>query len=175
MKFFTRDKTGADITSELTGDSQRDQITLLLRSVQLQYETLNAVKPKEIRKGSFTDILSRRQEMKDKISEKIENAKNGLSGLLSKKGLLAGLLGAAAGAGGTGEEDGGGDINVDYWGGDSGDGKDGKKKPGGKGPNGGKPRGKIGKAWDFAKRWGNKGLDKMGTAGNIIRGAWGVG
>lgn len=175
MKFFTRDKTGADITSELTGDPQRDQITLLLRSVQLQYETLNAVKPKEIRKGSFTDILSRRQEMKDKISEKIENAKNGLSGLFSKKGLLAGLLGGAAAAGGTGEEGGGGDINVDYWGGDSVDGKDGKKKPGGKAPNGGKPRGKIGKAWDFAKRWGNKGLDKLGTAGNIIRGAWGVG
>ncbi len=166
MRFFRSDKADADVTSQLTGDPQEDTVTLLMRSVQLQFETLKQVTPEKIRKGSFQEMFSRRQEMMDKAKDKVKSKYDDIQGLFAKGGLLSGLLSRLDK---NGEDDGDGDggINVDYtdMGGDSDKKKRGRKKT--KNPS--KPRGKLGKAWDFAKRWGNKGLDKMGRFGQGLR------
>ncbi len=166
MRFFRSDKADADISGQLTGNPQEDTVTLLMRSVQLQFETLKQVTPEKIRKGSFQEMFSRRQDMMDKAKDKVKSKYDDVQGLFAKGGLLSGLLSRL---GKNGEEDGGGDggINIDYM--DMGGDSDKKKRSRNKTKNPSKPRGKLGKAWDFTKRWGNKGLDKMGRFGQGLR------
>lgn len=166
MRFFRSDKADADISGQLTGNPQEDTVTLLMRSVQLQFETLKQVTPEKIRKGSFQEMFSRRQDMMDKAKDKVKSKYDDVQGLFAKGGLLSGLLSRL---GKNGEEDGDGDggINIDYM--DMGGDSDKKKRSRNKTKNPSKPRGKLGKAWDFTKRWGNKGLDKMGRFGQGLR------
>jgi hypothetical protein len=169
MKFFRSDKASADISGELSGKPEEDTVTLLMRSVQLQYETLKQVTPEKLRKGSFQEMFSRRKELADQAKDKVKGKYDDVKGLFGKGGALAGLLDRLGGQGGE-DEDGEGGVNIDYT--DLGDGSDDKKKRNRnktKTNRPGKPRGKLGKAWDFAKRWGNKGLDKMGRFGTGLR------
>lgn len=166
MSFFTGNKAGADVTSELTGDQQQDMLTLAIRSVQLQYETLQQVTKEKVRKGSMQDIWSRRKELADKAKDGVKGKYADAKGLMSKGGILQSILDKF----GMGDEEGDdGDTYIDMGDGD-GDDRDRRRRNGRRGrtPNA-KPRGKIGRAWDWAKRMGNKGLDKMGNFGKAVR------
>lgn len=167
MSFFTGNKAGADITSELTGDQEQDMLTLAIRSVQLQYETLKQVTTEKVRKGSMQDIWSRRKELADKAKDAVKGKYADTKGMMAKGGMLQSLLDKF----GMGDEEGGddGDTYIDMGDGDGND-RDRRRRNGRRGrtPNA-KPRGKIGRAWDWTKRLANKGLDKMGNFGKAVR------
>lgn len=172
MKRFTGGKMGADMTSELTGDKDQDMLTLSMRSVQLQYETLKEVTKEKVRKGSFQDINSKREELMGKAKDMArEKGQAAMGGLFGKAGPLAGLmamLGRKGEEGGEEGEGGGGIMDAlgsvgDLFGG----GEEGKAKRGGrKAARRAARTGKLGKLANF----GGRALDKMGTAGKILKG-----
>jgi hypothetical protein len=171
MGFFSK-KAGADVSSELTGEAGEDTVTLLLRSVQLQYETLKELTKDKVRKGSFTDIFNRRKEKEADDKNAPEPKTEGIQGILARTGLL-GMLADKLGLGGDDE---GGDTNIDILstgGGDADDGRNRRRNPGGNNrPRPQRPRGKWGwtkwgvkKAWNFAT-WGVRSAWKLG--GSIL-------
>ena len=168
MSFFTGNKAGADVTSELTGDQQQDMLTLAIRSVQLQYETLQQVTKDKVRKGSMQDIWARRKELADKAKDAVKGKYADTKGLMSKGGILQSILDRF----GMGDDEEGGDGDGDTYIDIDGDQTDDDRKRRNNRNRRGRtprPRGKIGRAWDWAKRMGNKGLDKMGNVGKAIR------
>jgi hypothetical protein len=172
MKFFRSDKADADISGQLSGNPKEDMVTLLMRSVQLQYETLKQVTPEKIRKGSFQDLFSRRKEMLGDAKEKIKGKFADTQGLFAKGGLLAGLMDKIKGNGGEDGNGGGGildtlgDIGDIFGGGDSADGRTRKQRR-----RAGRT-GKLGKLKNLAGR----GLDKLGLFGKAVKlGAKGTG
>jgi hypothetical protein len=169
MSRFTGGKVGADVTSELTGDQEQDMLTLTLRSVQLQYETLKEVTKEKVRKGSFMEINSKRDEMLNKAKEMAKEKGQAVQGLFGKAGGLAGLMAMLSGKKGQGDEgddEGGGgmmDGLMDMFGG----GEEGKKRRGGR--TAARRAGRVGRLGKIAN-WGGRTLDKMGTAGKILKG-----
>lgn len=168
MKFFTGEKAGADISSELTGNHEDDMLTIALRSVQLQYQTLKEVTQEKVRKGSYKDLWARRKEIgqdaKDKVAGKFDNIK----GLFGKGGALAGLLGAGRGEGDGEDDEGGGgimDTIGDLMGG--GDSEDGRRRRGGRTAR--RRAGRTGRLGKIAN-WGGRQLDKMGIFGKAVKG-----
>src|SRR5690606_29716562 len=93
---------GSDVSPELTGNHQEDMVTLMLRNVQLQYETLKEVSTEKIRKGSFQDLASRVKDGKNNAVDKAKSKFDGVAGLFGKGGMLAGLMDKLRG----GDEDG---------------------------------------------------------------------
>ena len=162
-------KMGADVSSELTGDHNEDMLTLALRNVQLQYQTLQEVTREKVRKGSFQDLASRAKGMKDDLKDKTKGMSDGIGGLFSKGGPLAALM--AKLQGGEGDEGGGGGG----WLGGIGDffgGGDGESKKDRKNKRRAKRTGKLGKLMNF----GGRALDKMGIFGKGLKlGAKGIG
>lgn len=162
MKRFLGGKTGGDVSSELTGDHDQDMLTLSLRSVQLQYETLKEVTKEKVRKGSFSEINAKRNAAIDKVKEMAGGKKEQVQGLLSKAGGLKGLLGMLGIGGGDGEGEGKGGmlsglLDLVGLGGEGRDKRTRKRRAG--------RTGKLGKITN----WGGKVLDKMGTAGSLIK------
>jgi hypothetical protein len=169
MSRFTGGKVGADVTSELTGDQEQDMLTLTLRSVQLQYETLKQVTKEKVRKGSFTEINSKRDEMVNKAKEMAKEKGQAVQGLFGKAGGLAGLMAMLSGKKGQdgGDEEGGGGGIMDSLGDLFGGGEEGRKRRGGR--TNSRRAGRVGKLGKIAN-WGGRQLDKMGTAGKILKG-----
>lgn len=176
MNIFRRGKAGADLSSHMTGDYEKDMSMLALRQAQVQYDIFNlltsTIGGKGVRKGSWQDLFSRRKE-KEKEEKEAKGAKYTTGGLFAKGGLLAGLLGGKGKYDKTGEEKGedddglGLDDAADLLGG--GDEREGRRGRRGRG-RGGRPRGKIGRLWDGTKRLAGKGLDKLGKVGKLIKG-----
>lgn len=167
MSRFTGGKLGSDISSELTGDQEQDMLTLSLRSVQLQYETLKQVTKEKVRKGSFQEINAKRKGLIEQGKEKIKGKTDGIQGLLGKAGGISGLL-AMLGGGADGEdgEGGGGwmrDIGDLFGGGGSDEDKKKKNKKTMKRRGGRK--GILGKITNM----GGRALDKMGRFGKIAK------
>lgn len=170
MSRFTGGKVGGDVSSELTGDHDQDMLTLSLRAVQLQYETLKQVTTEKVRKGSFKDINSKRDEMLNKAKEMAKEKTAGMQGILGKAGGLSGLLAMLSGKKGAqdgeeGEEGGGGLLEsaMDMFGG----GEEGKKRRGGR--TNARRAARTGRLGKIAN-WGGRTLDKMGTAGKVLKG-----
>ncbi|MNO11264.1 Transglycosylase SLT domain protein [compost metagenome] len=165
MSRFTGGKVGADVSSELTGDNEQDMLTLTMRSVQLQYETLKQVTQEKIRKGSFQDINAKRDEMLGKAKEMAKEKGKDVQGLFAKGGGLAGLMAMLGKKGEDGEEGGGGggimDSLGDLFGGGDGNERGSRKTR--------RRAGRTGKLGKIAN-WGGRALDKMGTAGKILKG-----
>jgi len=168
MSRFTGGKAGADVSSELTGDHDQDMLTLSLRSVQLQYETLKEVTKEKVRKGNFKDINSKRDEMLNKAKEMAKDKGQAVQGLFGKAGGLAGLMAMLGGKKGEGEEEGEGGGIMDSLGGltDLFGGGDGNERGSRKTRRRAGRTGKLGKI----ANWGGRALDKMGTAGKILKG-----
>lgn len=155
MRKFKDARLGGDISSELTGDHKEDMLTLAIRNVQLQYETLNEVTREKIRKGSFQDLASRAKKTKDNL---VDGAKEKLgASKLGEKGLLAALLAKMQG----GDDDEAGIFNSigDLFGGDS----EGKRKRT-RARRAGR-KGIFGKA----KNLMGAGLDKLGIFGKGLK------
>jgi len=165
MTRFTGGKAGADVSSELTGDHDQDMLTLSLRSVQLQYETLKQVTQEKVRKGSFQEINAKRQQLIDQAKGIAQTKGRDVQGLLSKGGPLAGLMALLGKKKEDGEEgEGGGGIldsigDLFGGGGDEGGGDRKSRRRA-------RRTGKLGKI----ANWGGRQLDKMGTAGKILKG-----
>ncbi|MNL92441.1 hypothetical protein D3C81_21960 [compost metagenome] len=168
MSRFTGGKVGADVSSELTGDQEQDMLTLTLRSVQLQYETLKQVTKEKVRKGSFQDINSKRDEMLGKAKEYALGKGRDVQGLFGKAGGLGGLMALLGKKKEDGEEGEGGGGIMDSLGGltdlfGGGTDENGQTR---KDRRRAKRTGKLGKL----KNFGGRALDKMGTAGKILKG-----
>lgn len=182
MKFFSGGKAGGDITSQLTGDHDKDMVILNTRQAQVQHDIFTLLKRKlggeDERKGSWKDIFKRRKAEEDAKKAGIAESKfGGGGGLFGKGGLLAGLFGAKkgkydkSGEEAEKEEDGLGMDDAmdaaDMLGG--GDEKEGKKGRRGRGRNG-KKLGRMGKMWQGTKNFGSKLTGKMGKFGKVLRG-----
>lgn len=176
MRIFRKGKVGADVTSALTGDPEKDNVTLGVRQAQMQFEIYQLLRrkldPEAERKGSWRQIFRSRQEKEEeKKREQVQGKYGNVQGMFGKGGLLAGLLGRNKKDAEDKEEDddgfGLGDAADLLGGGDEGDGRR-RRRRGRGGRNA--PRGRMGKLWDGTKRLGGKLLDKMGTAGSVIRG-----
>lgn len=169
MRRFMGDKAGADVSDTLTGEPGEDMVTLMMRSVQLQYETLKQVTPEKIRKGSFQDIFSRRKELMQQGKDKIKGKFDDAQGLFSKGGLLAGLM-SKLGMGG--DEEGGSaggimDTIGDLFGGGDSEGRGSRKDR-----RRAKRTGKLGRLTNM----GGRALDKLGRFGKAVKlGAKGTG
>lgn len=164
MSFFTGDKAGADVTSELTGDHEQDMLTLAIRSTQLQWQTLKEVTQEKVRAGSYKDLWSRRKELATDAKEKIKGKYEDAKGLFAKGGALSGLAAMLGLGGKDGEEGGGGGGIMDsigdlFGGGDANDPNSRKSK---------RRAGRTGK-WGKIKNWGGRTLDKMGTFGKAAK------
>lgn len=163
MGKFLGGKVGADVTSELTGDQDQDMLTLAIRNVQLQYETLKEVTTEKVRKGSFQDIFSRR---KDGEKDGAVGDGTDAGGKYGGKGLLGTL--AALFGGGDGE---GGGLDLDIFGWGGGGDKEGRNERNrNRRNNRPKPKGKVGRALNAVRNFGGAALDKMGTAGQVVKG-----
>ncbi|MNZ24403.1 hypothetical protein D3C78_415500 [compost metagenome] len=166
MRFFTGDKAGADVSSELTGDQDQDMLTLALRSVQLQYETLKQVTKEKVRKGNYKDLQAKKDQIIADAKAKMGEKGRDVQGLFGKGGALAGLLGGLGigkkGDGEEGGEDSGSmlDSALDWM--DGGDGKDENSR---KGKRRAGRTGKLGKL----KNFGGRMLDKMGKFGKAVK------
>lgn len=169
MRFFGGGKAGADVSSELTGDKDEDMLTLALRSVQLQYETLKQVTQERVRKGSYKDLQAKRDAAIEKVKEAAKGKGSEIQGLFAKNGALATLMAQLGNKGDGDDEEGGGimDSIGDWFGG--GDGPDGKRKGGRAGRTAARRAGRVGRLGKIAN-WGGRQLDKMGTAGRILKG-----
>lgn len=169
MSRFTGGKLGSDVSSELTGDQEQDMLTLALRSVQLQYETLKQVTTEKVRKGSFQEINAKRKNWIEEGKDKLKDKGDDVKGLLGKAGGLSGLLAMLGGGrdGADGEDGGGGwmrDIGDLFGGG--GDDKDKKDKKRNKtNKRRGGRKGLFGKLTNM----GGRALDKMGRFGKIAK------
>lgn len=185
MKFFTGGKAGADITSQLTGDHDKDLITLNTRQAQLQYDIYALLKrkldPKGVVKNSWQDLFARRKANEEKKAAGEEAKYGGIKGLFSKGGLLGSLFGRNKGKYETDDEEdeGKGDTNIDF--GDSWGDSGGDEKKKGRGKGKGKPKGRLGRIGSKLKGWGGKGLrglGRLGTVGKVaelgLRGIGGV-
>ena len=168
MRAFGRNKLGGDISSQLTGEHEKDLITLNLRQAQMQYDIYSLLKKQfggpGIRKNSWQDIFSRRS-AKEQAGAQEQAAKYaGVGGILGKLFPKKGKYDK------TGEEerdDGDTNINVGDIGGGGGESeKKGKK---GKGAKAAKPRGRFGRAVDMAKRAGSAALDWL-PGGGLVKG-----
>jgi hypothetical protein len=181
MKFFSGGKAGGDITSQLTGDPEKDMVILNTRQAQVQFDIFTLLKRKlggeEDRKGSWKDIFKRRKAEEDAKKAGVAESKfGGGGGLFGKGGLLAGLFGAKKGKyDKTGEEEAkeeddglGLDDAADLLGG-GGDEGDDRRRRGRRGRRG-RPRGRLGRMWQGTKNLGGKLLDGMGKAGKLVRG-----
>lgn len=183
MKFFGGGKAGADVTSQLTGDPEKDMVILNTRQAQVQHDIFSLLKSKlgeETRKGSWKEIFKKRDADEKVKKDAAAERKWGGPGLFSKGGMLAGLLGPKKGkydkSGEPEEKDddgfGWGDAADLLGGGDEG-GNDRENRRGRRrrrrGPRP-RPRGRLGRLWHGAKGIGGRVLDKMGNAGKIIRG-----
>lgn len=190
MKFFSGGKAGGDITSQLTGDHEKDMVILNTRQAQVQHDIFTLLKRKlggeDERKGSWKDIFKRRKAEEDAKKAGVAESKfGGGGGLFGKGGLLAGLFGPKKGKyDKSGEEaakeddDGLGlDDAADLLGGEGGE--DGKKGRRGRGRNrvgrNGKKMGRMGKIWNGTKNMGSKLLGKMGRFGKVLKGVGKVG
>ena len=181
MKFFSGGKAGGDITSQLTGDHDKDVIILNTRQAQVQYDIYTLLKRKlggeDERKGSWKDIFKRRKAEEEAKKSGVQEGKFGGPGLFGKGGMLAGLFGAKKGKyDKTGEpeekeEDDGLGIEdaADLLGGGGDEGKEGRRGRRGRGRNG-KKLGRMGKMWQGAKNFGGKLTGKLGKFGKILRG-----
>lgn len=185
MKFFSGGKAGGDITSQLTGDHEKDLIILNTRQAQVQHDIFTLLKRKlggeEERKGSWKDIFKRRKAEEEAKKSGVSEGKFGGPGLFGKGGMLAGLFGAKKGKyDKTGEpeekedDDGLGIEDAADLLGDGGDGKEGKRGRRGRGRNG-KKLGRMGKMWQGTKNFGGKLTGKMGKFGKLLRGGAKVG
>jgi len=177
MSFFTGNKAGADVTSELTGDQQQDMLTLAIRSVQLQYETLQQVTKEKVRKGSMQDLWARRKELTDKAKDTVKGKYADAKGLMSKGGILQSVLDKL----GLGDDEEDGDTNINI--GDGVDGPDRESRRDRK--NRKTQQRRAGRKGLFGKitNLGGRALDKMGmfgkatklglkATGGLAKGAW---
>lgn len=177
MSFFSGNKAGADVTSELTGDQQQDMLTLAIRSVQLQYETLQQVTKEKIRKGSMQDLWSRRKEHTDKAKDAVKGKYADAKGALGKGGILAGVLDKL----GLGDDEEGGDTNINIGGGIDGPDRESRRDR----KNRKTQERRAGRKGLFGKltNYGGRALDKMGmfgkaaklslkATGGMAKGAW---
>lgn len=168
MRAFGRDKLGGDISSQLSGDHEKDLITLNLRQTQMQYDIYSLLKRRldgpGIRKNSWQDIFARRKD-KEGVSAQEQAAKYaGIGGLFSKFFPKKGKYDK------TGEEEhDGGDTNISVGDLGGGGGESEKKGKKGKGAKAGKPRGRLGRAVDMAKRAGSAALDWL-PGGGLVKG-----
>jgi len=163
MRRFINPKTGADVTADLTGEPQEDMVTLMLRSVQLQYETLKQVTPEKVRKNSFTDMFARRKELVQEGKDKLKGKFDSVQGLFAKGGVLAGLMNRLKGGDEDEGDEGGGvlDSLSDLFG----DGSDGEGRSKRKNRRRAKRKGKLGRLTNAGGRL----LDKMGTFGKGLK------
>ena len=185
MKFFSGGKAGADVTSQLTGDPEKDMVILNTRQAQVQHDIFSLLKSKmgeETRKGSWKEIFKKREEAEKTKKDAAAERKWGGPGLFSKGGMLAGLFGPKKGKyDKTGEPEEKGDDDGLGWrdaadllggeGGESGNDRENRRGRRGRRRRGPRPpRSRLGRIWNGTKNIGNKVLNKMGTAGKIIRG-----
>lgn len=185
MKFFSGGKAGADVTSQLTGDPEKDMVLLNTRQAQVQHDIFSLLKSKlgeETRKGSWKEIFKKREAEEKTKKDAATERKWGGPGLFAKGGMLAGLLGPKKGKyDKTGEESPAEEDDGPGWrdavdllgGGGEESGNDRENRRGRRrrrrGPR--PPRSRLGRIWQGTKNLGGKVLDKMGTAGKILRGA----
>lgn len=187
MKFFSGGKAGGDITSQLTGDPEKDMLILNTRQAQVQHDILALLKRKldgdDQRKGSWKDIFKQRKAEEDAKKAGVAESKfGGGAGLFGKGGLLASLFGKNKGQDdkpAEEEEEGIGASDVlDLLGGEEGgeggdtpeDRKKAKRDRRLRNARNRRPKGRLGRMWQGTKNFGGKALNKMGWLGKGIRG-----
>ena len=172
MKVFGGGKLGSNITSQLTGDHEKDMITIAIRQSQLQYEIYHMLKrkldPAGVRKNSWQDLFARREAKEAEAKKQQMEAKFGNKGMFGKGGLLAGLLPKFGKRGDEEEEEEGDSLlsqagdAADIYDAANGDGGDGKK---GRRGRGAKPKGRLGRMWQGAKNVGSSVGRNLGKVG----------